>query len=104
MFSSPGGIFIFPELLGGAEDGWRCAGSDFLGVGGLFTGVVAAMSWPSCGEGARAVGTGSGIVVECVAGTDGTGIWVVLGAVIIGACCCWAVGSGWPSVTGALPL
>jgi hypothetical protein len=55
-------------------------------------------------EGALAMGTGNGVVVEFVDGAACTGICVVAGAVIIGSCCGCAVGCGCVNTTGARPL
>ena len=59
---------------------------------------------PAGEEGALAMGTGSGVLVELVAGVDWLGICVVAGAVIIGSCCCCAVGCGCANTTGPRPL
>jgi hypothetical protein len=101
MFSSAGGRFTPPEFVVWPEEVRLRALFEFALE--LLRAVVEP-SRPAVVDGALAMGTGSGmLVVEGTAGVGSTGICVVVGAGIMGACCC-AVGCGWLSTTGALPL
>jgi hypothetical protein len=96
-FSSEGGRFTFPEERGWPEDDRAEVEPALVPSRG---GRAAVVSLPAGAEGALAVGAGSGVVMDRVAGDDSTGISIVVGAVSIGACCC-AV--GWV-MTGGRPL
>ena len=89
MFSS-GGV-DFPEWVDGLGEDAARGGADFVLL-------------PADDEGALAMGTGNGVLVDFVVGAGSTGTWVVAGAAIMGACCGCAVGCGCVRTTGGRPL